>query len=350
MHAPHRGRRKRPSLLELDSVLSKHLGPSLTALENKRRHVWLGILPGLAVGLPLAFLLFKIKAPADMILQLSAGAGIGLGSWLFLRARRAYQTDFKKLVMHPVAKHFFPDLSYHPLQQVGQELYEMSELFRKDLSSYTGNDYFRGRLGAVDFEFSELHCQYTSGSGKNRSTHTAFRGFFFVGDFHRDFYFRTTIQPDQAESLLGVVGRGLQRLGAGGRLVDLEDPEFEKLFVTTSDDQVEARYILTPVFMEKLTAFRRAVGANIHLCFANSRMFLAIEADHDYFEPALLGSVFRRQDLMKFIDMLGLLIGVAEEFLHHPKFAASPPPMPHGPLPSKPITPPPPPPGWKMRR
>jgi hypothetical protein len=80
--------------------------------------------------------------------------------------------------------------------------------------------------------------------------------------------------------------------------------------------------------MEKLREFRRRVGNDIHLSFVNGRMMLAIETQHDYFEPNLFGEILSRKDLMKFIDMLILLMGVAEEFLHHPKFGAKPPKMP----------------------
>ena len=34
------------------------------------------------------------------------------------------------------------------------------------------------------------------------------------------------------------------------QLIKLEDPEFEKLFAVYGDDQIEARYILTPALMQ----------------------------------------------------------------------------------------------------
>ena len=39
-------------------------------------------------------------------------------------------------------------------------------------------------------------------------------------------------------------------------LVKLEDPEFEKHFVVSGEDQVEARYILSTCLMQRLTDFR----------------------------------------------------------------------------------------------
>lgn len=331
-------KKKRPSLNEIDSVLCNELKPHFAELEQLRRGVIQaltisGCIVAVVAGI---FLLADFAAPirrSGDALGMLLAATVGGCGWYVARAKKKFSAEFKEKVMTKVAARFFPDLAYRPAEYVDKTYYDESQLFREQLNTYTGNDFFSGKLGEVDFKFSELLCQYTTGSGKNRQTHTAFRGFFFVGDFHREMFFRTSIRPDFAESVFGVLGRGLQRMSNGKNLVDLENPEFEKLFVVTGDDQTEARFILTPLFMEKLCDFRERVGNNIHLCFVNGRMILAIETRHDYFEPNLFGEILSRKDLMKFIDMLGLLIGVADEFLHHPKFSVNPPAMPHRPLP-----------------
>lgn len=325
----------------IDSVLRNELEPQFADLEHLRKNVIVAIFVCGVLFLVVIALLFLSPIGAAILQNGEAvitvfSLVIGLCGWIVMRQKKKFSSEFKEKVMKRVAAHFFPELKYQPENYIDKSYYDESEMFRKELTVYSGNDFFSGKLGEVDFQFSELFCQYTSGSGKNRQTHTAFRGFFLVGDFHRDIYFRTTIRPDHAEKWLGVLGRGLQRVGHGKRLVDLENPEFEEMFVVTGDDQVEARFILTPTFMEKLCDFRRRVGNDIHLCFVNGRMILGIETHHDYFEPNIFGEILSRKDLMKFIDMLTLLIGVAEEFLHHPKFTVNPPAMSHRPLPIPP--------------
>ena len=41
-------------------------------------------------------------------------------------------------------------------------------------------------------------------------------------------------------------------LNYGGERIRLEDPEFEKQFEVYCDDQITARYVLTPAFMQRL--------------------------------------------------------------------------------------------------
>lgn len=328
-------KKRRPSLNEIEVVFRTELEPEFAELEKLRKSVLLRLAcaGAVVVAILIAVTSFGGFNRNIELIQPIAFLGIMLGTWLSFRARKRFRDSFKERVMTPVCKRFFPELSYASDGQIAKNFYDESELFRKELNTYTGNDLFKGTLGEVDFQFSELLCQYTSGSGKNRQTHTVFKGFFFVGEFHRDIFFRTKIEPDFAENILGVLGRGMQRIISteAEKLVDLENPEFEKLFKVTSGDQVEARLLLTPVFMEKLVSFRKEVGNNVHLSFANGRMFLAISTNHDYFEPSLFGEILSRKDLMKFIDMLLLMLGVAEEFLHHPKFTAqgkTPPKMP----------------------
>ena len=47
----------------------------------------------------------------------------------------------------------------------------------------------------------------------------------------------------------------------GAKFVHLEDPEFENLFAVYADDEVEARMVLTPAMMRRMTELRRSFNA-----------------------------------------------------------------------------------------
>lgn len=72
--------------------------------------------------------------------------------------------------------------------------------------------------------------------------------------------------------------------------VKLEDVGFEKKYNTYSDDQVEARYILTPTFMERLKNIETVFGTSQLSCnVSGSLMTITIEPEKDLFE---VGSLF----------------------------------------------------------
>ena len=76
--------------------------------------------------------------------------------------------------------------------------------------------------------------------------------------------------------------------------VKLESTNFEKRFNVFSKNQVEARYLLTPTFIEKFTRLYTAFGTNKAKCSfykdfsGNDRILFAISTNRDLFEPGNL--------------------------------------------------------------
>lgn len=70
-----------------------------------------------------------------------------------------------------------------------------------------------------------------------------------------------------------------------------EDVEFEKQFNVKTDDQIEARYFVNPVFMEHLKNMQKIFKAkNIKCSYFNNTMTVAMPTNKDLFE---LGSLFK---------------------------------------------------------
>ena len=76
--------------------------------------------------------------------------------------------------------------------------------------------------------------------------------------------------------------------------VKLESTNFEKRFNVFSKNQVEARYLLTPTFIEKFTRLYTAFGTNKAKCSfykdfsGNDRIMFAISTNRELFEPGNL--------------------------------------------------------------
>lgn len=70
----------------------------------------------------------------------------------------------------------------------------------------------------------------------------------------------------------------------------LEDPKFAKRFNVYSSDQVEARYLVTPAFMERMQNLQTAFGTkNVKCSFFEDKIMFAISTDRDLFE---IGDLF----------------------------------------------------------
>lgn len=73
--------------------------------------------------------------------------------------------------------------------------------------------------------------------------------------------------------------------------INLEDPVFQKKFNAYSSDQIEARCLLTPGFMEKITNLKKAFNSKKIKCsFYDKNFMIAMETGKNVFE---IGSFFK---------------------------------------------------------
>lgn len=126
-------------------------------------------------------------------------------------------------------------------------------------------DFWSGELEGLEFLLHEARLSKKRGSGKNRRWVTVFRGAIFRIASGRSFHGTTLVhRAGQHESWFGLGGRKDSVDFDGHRLhaVDMVHPDFEDRFDVWSDDQVEARYLVDPLYVERLLALENAFGGN----------------------------------------------------------------------------------------
>ena len=73
--------------------------------------------------------------------------------------------------------------------------------------------------------------------------------------------------------------------------IKLEDVKFDKLFNVFSDDEIEARYLITTTFMERLLNLKTTFKSkNIKCAFINNQVFFALSTKKNLFE---FGNLFK---------------------------------------------------------
>jgi hypothetical protein len=307
---------------DFEAFYGSELRPALEELEARRRKVWRSFgtaaLIVVAVLVPALCLLAPGAAPPLFFIMPIAAALLLALVWF--AASRGFKEEFKRRIVGAVARHVHPSLRYDPKAHISREQFRASGIFNRRIDRFSGEDHVAGKIGATAIEFSELHAHYktTSRSGKTTQTHwhTIFKGLFVIADFNKEFRGMTVVLPDVAERALGWLGQSLQGMfdfARRGELVKLEDAEFERQFVVYAEDQVEARYVLSPSLMERLLAFRRKTGKEVYFAFVRSKAYIAVKTGRNMFEPRWFSSVVDRQMVEEYLRDLRFAVGIVED-------------------------------------
>ena len=314
------------SEIDLKCFYDSALSDSLKDLEEKREKIATKLIVFWAV---LGFIfIFSLLASIVMLNPIIAIVlfifllivGIIIHMIFFNRGIKSFTSEFKVRIVGEVVKFVDKNLVYAPEDGISQQAYMDSQIFLTHPDRYKCEDYVSGKIGETQIEFSEVHSEYKTESTDSKGNHhtewhTIFRGLFFIADFNKNFQGTTVVLPDLAEKTFGFLGKIFQswNLLRKGQLIKLEDPEFERLFVVYGDNQITARYILTPGLMQRLVEFRKNVNNTIFLSFKDSKVYLAISINRNLFEPR----IFRSNDdfslIKDYFDNLELVALIIEE-------------------------------------
>ena len=143
---------------------------------------------------------------------------------------------------------------------------------------FHSEDYMAATWKGVRFEQSDVTIQYHSSSGKSSHTTTYFSGRMFCFDYTRKQTYPLQIFTKNF-IYSGNPGGGSTSLPK----VELEDVEFNKLFVTKAYSAHDAFYILTPQFMQRLKELRKSFP-NMTMVVANGKFYIGLNNRADSFD------------------------------------------------------------------
>lgn len=151
------------------------------------------------------------------------------------------------------------------------------ELF-SSFNIYNCDDRLIGTYKNLKLDIIEAHLERESGSGKRRRVVTVFKGLLVKVPFNKKIKSSTIVLGDKAFP------------SCKGEKVNLEDPEFEKYFDVYSTDQIEARYLLTTAFMDRIVKImqKRILGSSLKFSFEKDMLNIAISSSKDWFEIPIL--------------------------------------------------------------
>jgi len=308
------------SISELTDFYYKDLYPELQKLEQQReklrsRVISIAIFVSI-LGLIIIYMLRHLIALEPMtLLFVVIPFSVG-GLFVYKNLTKDYVKEFKFKIIRPLIKAIDDRLEYSSQNHVRQTLFERSHIFTSRIDRMSGNDYVQGMIDDTKLEFSDIHAEKRTKDSKGHSHwNTVFQGIFIVGEFNKKFYGNTVILPDSAQSTFGdLFGNWLQSKNMQrDELVKMDSPNFEKEFVVYSDNQVEARYILSHSLMQKLLTFKKKSEHPISVSFVQNHIHIAVAYNKDLFEPSVFHSLLKYKIAMEYVKTLHLAIGMVEE-------------------------------------
>jgi hypothetical protein len=267
-------------------------------------------------SIPGAFALLAIFGINDMI-----AAGFASGAVWFVLAAVIYiyaEKQTKNLknilgndVILPILREVFGIKEYIPNKCLSAKTVKESSLVGS-WDRINGSDYVEGSYRGIDFIYSDLHLEreekeevMDSDGGRRTEVSyvTVFKGQWLVCDFGMELAATVNVKRDK---------------GWGG--IQTENIEFNKKYQIYSEDPHTAFYLLTPQFMEYLTAAVKEADALTYLSFRkDGKVHIALNSGRDSFEftrvkPAELNGMRRR-----FRRELKYLTGVMDELMKNDK-------------------------------
>lgn len=222
-----------------------------------------------------------------------------------------YKKDFeiriKKRIM-PIIVSCFENLSWKEGGYPKGYIYEFVQVVPQHDTWYS-DDVFEGEHNGINFEISETSFlkemvpQHTDRYGRivEAKYTKVFEGIIVKFDMNKNFTGHTLIKPDKM--FHNSPQEYMQR-------TVLESVEFEKKYDVFTTDEIEARYIITPAFMDRLKNIKFAFNVKDISCgFYNNNLFLAMPTKKDIFS---IGSLYKplndeKQYFQMFEEILSII-------------------------------------------
>lgn len=275
---------------------------------------------GIAAACVVAVLIVMASGNIGAALQFGffiGAGGLGIAEW----SKRKTINTIKGGMNEAIARAL--DMDFAALAEPGLE-FELARGFQLlpgyERSSF--EDQWRGKVGEHAFQLYEAHLEEERNSGKSRHWVTVFRGSLITIGFARRFNGVTLVErAGRRKSFFGLFGDkdSITLNGVNLGKVDMVDPRFEDEFAVWSNDQVEARYLVHPEYVERLMAVEQAfAGEKVRALFHEGELLIVLESGN-LFESGSLDADSDRTLLEQTIDQFGTLVDLAVKLNERPR-------------------------------
>ncbi len=295
---------------KFNQYYEEHVRPHLTVIEQKRKKMLCIFLT--AAFFVLAWLGFIVwNMFCNVPTQVSLPPYLDLAGCLAILAVcwpmfGWYRTSKESLL--PLLAGFWGEFSYAYQPQISESLLENSKII-KQYDKISTDDCFTGKVDNVPINIIEYVLYQRKYAGTGGNARVIYRkkagGILLTAQMNKKFGGQTIVVKDKGWMNRFAKYQNLERAG-------MESPAFEKAFEVYTDNQIEARYLLTTVMLEHLLKLKHYFP-DVELSFFNENVFINIETAKNLFEcSSFFRSVLNKKRLEKSFAELFLLFSVVK--------------------------------------
>jgi hypothetical protein len=299
--------------LDIDALMEGPLGRWLNeqaalredarkATSNRR---WIVLAAALGIA---AFVLIAFRLEFMQAVWLGGGAGIMGMVWAqgpVSKAVKAVKIGINDAIADALGLAYSHDCE-------GGEPFELAKACRllpsHDRARF--EDYWSGHIGDIPFSLHEAWLEERRGSGKNRRWVTVFRGIIMRVGYARRFHGTTLLARNNAfRRFFGGKQDSIEVIGRQLDYAAMTHPDFEDRFDIYTSDQVEARHLIDPVYVERLIALEGSYrGEDVATIFHEGSLVVTLKAGN-MFES---GSIEARDDRRRISITIDQFARIAE--------------------------------------
>lgn len=297
-----------PRLNGFDDVYQSGLKQKLEEADKKRHSVFRNFIHEFKIKVGVSTVLFLLFVIAGWI---TAALIVILAAAFFLIHEYIINTGSAHNLNPIVLGALCPCFELEYSARVGEKTFEeMMNL--KLLTQYTRRnmrDRITGNINGVNIEAFKLKLEdtYKDNDGKEQ-VREVFNGVCIKTDYHKNLRGRTYVYVRFDFNRFS-----FSKIPGVGEPVDLEYPDFERFYDAYATDQVEARYILTPNFIERIWSFHNLIkGEGFVMAFDKNGLYIMLNG----LNPYLTGGGHEFTDpkfLEAYIKNIALLYGVVDK-------------------------------------
>jgi hypothetical protein len=297
-----------------DALFRDRVVPLLAAMESERvatlaaRRRWWQAGVGIGVAVAAVIGLWMADVILGLVFGLFAGMAVASGGeGRLLRLRQRVKAGIMPAILAPHGAAYTPDLDHGPSLEAFQALWLVDS--HPDDQSF--QDMVTGIHAGCAYLLYEAHLVRIVRTRNGTRRRTLFRGLLIRLVFPRAFAGTTLVLRDGG--VFNAARDAFTRLDRVG----LGDTVFERQFEVLGSDQVEARYLVDPVFMERLMEVETRFAANdircafqdgaLHIAFSRQNAFEPDDLQRPLTDPANARRI--HDEMVAILDLIDHLVG-----------------------------------------